>query len=540
MTPLQQAQILRQIEAHIRAGDAPQAIKAARDAAARGIVHYHVFVFSALYEMEENAPAAALSFAQRALKLKPRGHEALQILGMAHAGLGQHEKAIRAYDDCLCAAPGNADAHYHKGLSLEEVGQWEQAQREYERAIEMDPDHGGAAAHLAWVAATQGETRRARDLVQRALKLKPNEPAVLLALAQLELGDRNFDAVLRLMSPLLADRSQHNRSSAESLSADALDGLGRHAEAFDHYQRANRTFKDLHDAVYGSLRLERVPARARRIAAWLEQKGLEAWRNCDAGAYRAPVETHVFLVGFPRSGTTLLEQVLASHDRIEALEERDCLAGAMAEFVLPPDGMARLAAMVGDDLAAWRDAYWMAARSAGARLDRPVFVDKQPFNILNWALIAKLFPHAKMLLALRDPRDCVLSCFRRRFHLSSFMIEMFTLESAADFYSATMDFAEFCRGNLTLDCFASRYEDLVEEFEPRVRAICQFMGVPYEDAMCDFEETARKRLIRTPSAPQVARGLYRGGIGQWRSYAKQMAPVLPVLAPYVARYGYED
>ena len=540
MTPLEQAQILRQIEAHIRAGDAPQAIRAARDAAARGVVHYHVFVFSGLHEMEANAPQNALVFAQRALRLKPRGHEALQVLGMAHAGMGQHDEAIRAYDDCLRAAPGNADVHYHKGLSLEEVVQWAQAQREYERALEIDPQHAGAAAHLAAIAATQGESARARDLVQRALKLKPEEPAVLLALAQLELNDRNFDAVLRIVAPLLADRSQHNRSIAESLSADALDGLGRHDEAFVHYERANRIFKDLHNLVYGSLDLERVPARARRIQQSLARGELARWRDCDCGAYRAPVESHVFLVGFPRSGTTLLEQVLASHACVEALEERDCLAAAMTEFVLPRDGIGTLAALGGDDLERFRDAYWAAARSAGARLDRPVFVDKQPFNILNWPLIAKLFPNAKVLLALRDPRDSVLSCFRRRFRMSPFMFEMFTLETAADFYAATMDFAQFCRDNLTLSTFVSRYEDLVSEFEPRVQAICEFLGVEYDDAMRNFQETARKRLIRTPSAPQVARGLYSSGVGQWRSYERQMAPVLPLLAPYVERFGYGE
>lgn len=541
MTPQQQAQILRQIEALIRAGNAPQAIRVARDAAAQGVVHYHVFVMSGLHEMEANAPANALAFARRALEMKPRGHDALQLLGMALAGLGQHRDAIRAYDESLRARPGNADVHYHKGLSFEEINESGHARREYERALEIDPRHAGAAGHLATIAAMQDVPERARDLIQKALKLKPDEPAVLLALAQLELNEGNFDAVLRIVAPFLSGPSTvspNNRGIAESLSADALDGLGRHAEAFAGYTRANRVFKDFHDSLYGSLDLERVPARARRIHAWLAGADLAPWRDCDAGGARAPVGTHVFLVGFPRSGTTLLEQVLASHGRIEALEERDCLASAMAEFILPPDGIGRLAALGGDDLARFRDAYWAAARAGGASLERPVFVDKLPFNVLNWPLIAKLFPNAKMLLALRDPRDVVLSCFRRRFRMSPFMYEMFALESAAEFYVATMDMAEFCRDNLTLSTFVSRYEDLVGDFEPSVQAICAFLGLEYDDAMRNFVETARRRAIRTPSAPQVARGLYRTGIGQWKAYAAQVAPVLPIIAPFVTRYGY--
>ena len=541
MTPQQQAQILRQIESLIRAGNAPQAIRAARDAATRGVVHYHVFVMSGLYEMEANAPANALGFARRALDMKPRGHEALQVLGMALAGLGQHQEALKAYDDSLRATPGNADVHYHKGLSFEETNELARARREYERAIDIDPQHAGAAAHLAIIAVMQGQMQQGRDLIEKALRLKPDEPAVLLSLAQLELNAGNFDAVLRMVAPFLSGRPQaslNNRGVAESLSGDALDGLGRQAEAFAHYERANQTFKDLHHRLYGSLELERVPARARRIMAWLDGADLTRWRDCDPGRYRAPVETHVFLVGFPRSGTTLLEQVLASHDRIEALEERDCLASAMAEFVLPPDGIERLAALSGDDLSRFRDAYWAAARAGGASLERPVFIDKLPFNLLNWPLIAKLFPEAKMLLALRDPRDVVLSCFRRRFRMSPFMYEMFTLESAAGFYAATMEFAQFCRDNLTLPFFVSRYEDLVNDFKPSVQAICGFLGLEYNDAMRDFAETARGRMIRTPSAPQVARGLYSSGIGQWRAYARNLAPVMPVLAPWIGKFGY--
>jgi len=153
-------------------------------------------------------------------------------------------------------------------------------------------------------------------------------------------------------------------------------------------------------------------------------------------------------------------------------------------------------------------------------------------------MIAKFFPSAKILLALRDPRDVILSCFRRRFRMSPSMYELLALDTAAQYYAATMEICDFARREFTLANFVSRYEDLVGEFEPSVRALCAFLGIEFDEAMRDFAQKARGRMIRTPSSAQVARGLYRSGMEQWRSYAKNLAPAMPVLAPWIGKLGY--
>jgi hypothetical protein len=248
----------------------------------------------------------------------------------------------------------------------------------------------------------------------------------------------------------------------------------------------------------------------------------------------------VFLVGFPRSGTTLLEHVLSSHPGVESLEERDCLALAVADFILPMDGMRRLDACDDDQLSRYRAAYWAEAREGGARLDKPVFLDKLPLNSLNLALIAALFPSARILLALRDPRDVVLSCFRRRFEISANMYEFLTLDDTADFYAAVMELCELARTKLDLEFHVARYEDLVDDLTSQAHRLCEFVGIAYDEAMQGFAESARTRDIRTPSASQVARGVYRTGVGQWRAYCGELQPVLARLSPFVANYRYED
>jgi hypothetical protein len=156
-----------------------------------------------------------------------------------------------------------------------------------------------------------------------------------------------------------------------------------------------------------------------------------------------------------------------------------------------------------------------------------VFIDKMPLASVQLPLIAKLFPNARILFARRDPRDVILSCFRRRFGMNPSMYQLLTLEGAAAYYDAIMRLAELYRELLPLPQHLIRYESLVEDFETTARLTCAFVGLEWDAAMLDFAAKARTRGISTPSAAQVARGLNREGQGVWRRYREQMAPVLP-------------
>jgi len=167
-----------------------------------------------------------------------------------------------------------------------------------------------------------------------------------------------------------------------------------------------------------------------------------------------------------------------------------------------------------------------------------VFIDKQPYHTLKLPLIVKLFPAAKIVFSVRDPRDVVLSCFRRRFLMSAPNFQFLTLEGTAQLYDAVMRLAEIYRAKLPLDLLQMRHEDLVADFDREVGIACDFLGLTWEDSMRDFAARAKTKAITTPSSTQVMQGLSKEGIGHWRRYREQLAPVLPILQPWVARYGY--
>ncbi len=179
-------------------------------------------------------------------------------------------------------------------------------------------------------------------------------------------------------------------------------------------------------------------------------------------------------------------------------------------------------------------------RDTGIDLAGKVFVDKHPLHSLKLPLIARLFPQAKILFAHRDPRDVVLSCFRRRFAMNPAMYQLLQLDSAAAFYDATMRLAELARPLLGLEWQVVRYEDLVEDFEKQLRGVCEAIGLDWVPNLADFASRAQARERATPSTAQLARGLDKSGVGHWRHYRSSLEPVMPVLNPWVERFGYTE
>jgi hypothetical protein len=246
----------------------------------------------------------------------------------------------------------------------------------------------------------------------------------------------------------------------------------------------------------------------------------------------------VFLLGFPRSGTTLLEKVLAGHPEISTLPEVDHLAAAGEHLLADDASLQALATLTGAQAGLLREDYWRNVEaSVAAPLAGRILIDKMPLHTVALPLIARLFPDAKVLFALRDPRDVVLSCFRRRFQINAAMFEFLTLEDAARYYDAVMGLARRYREILPLRFHEVRHEAMVADLEGEARKVLEFIGADWNPAVLDFADRARSRLI-TPSDPQLARGLSGEGVGQWRRYEPCLRPVLGMLEPWVAYYGY--
>ncbi|HEY0767931.1 MAG TPA: sulfotransferase [Steroidobacteraceae bacterium] len=313
-----------------------------------------------------------------------------------------------------------------------------------------------------------------------------------------------------------------------------LDAAARYHEAFDAYSACNESLRHIHRRFAAATSLL---AYTRSLTAALE-KVAPAWTP---GAAPQPVAggaaEHVLLIGFPRSGTTLLEVVLDGHPGVVSLEEHELLTEGVLRFMREPLELGPLARAQESELRALRAAYWERVRAGGVDVAGKIFVDKHPLNTLKLPLIAQLFPRAKILFVCRDPRDVVLSCFRRRFRMNPAMYQMLTLEGAAQFYEAVMDFAEAARPLLGLDWHEVRYECLMADFAGQTRAICEFLGLEWSTSLHAFASRVQARERATPSTAQLARGLDPSGIGHWQHYRAALEPLQPLLQRWVERLG---
>lgn len=529
-------QALSAVSDALRRGDVNYAMNASEDALARGLEDIVFLVFAGQGRLRVGKPERALGILTRAYELAPDNPEVLNTLGVCLNQLGRPREAVPLFEASLRTMPNVPHFHLHLSTALEDMGELRRAQASLEETLRLQPNYIPALARLAGLHARRGEMAKARDYAERTLKFEYIPGAVIaLAMAEFDAGDLNG---ARYRVKALIDNPQAgavNQFIALGILGDILDAEGKPAEAFAAYARARELLRDFVAPRFAGE--ESAIDRVRRLTTYFRTAPADVWHARPGSEPGRPV--HVFLVGFPRSGTTLLEQALASHPDMRTMEEVDCLGDTAGEYFYAADGMQRFAVLGDDELAALRAQYWKRVAASGAKTDRRVFIDKMPLNSVHQGLIARLFPGAKILFALRDPRDVVLSCFRRRLVMSAHMFELSRFDGAAAFYDAVMTLAQVYRDRLGLPTLDVRHEDMVADFDGRMRRVCDFIGVPFDDAMRDFASHARDRDIKTPSAHQVVRGLNSDGAGQWRKYREQFTPVLPVLDPWAERFGYE-
>lgn len=531
--------LLSNMASAILAGDFARAAENADLAFARGIRHPILFKARGLHFDSLGRYTDALANFEEARRLDPRDIVVLDGIAISLARLGDFASALATLDASLAIDSARSATHYLRGWVLESHGDDIKAARAaYLRTLELQPGHIGSMSGLAAIAVREHNWPEARANAEIILAGDPNHVTAHVAMASAEIEDRQFADAERRLRKLLeraANMPLHVRAVVNGLLADALDGQDKVAEAFAAHTAENEDERQLHARLQNSDAIPTVEA----LVEFLEQLDPGDWQtSADTVTGNEDVQQHVFLMGFPRSGTTLLEQILASHPAVTGMEERECMSAAARIFANSREGLARLMHISDEDLADARRTYWSAVRSYGIEPAGRVFVDKVPMHTIKLPLIAKLFPKAKILFALRDPRDVVLSCFRRHLQVSAATYEFLTLPGAARMYDRVMQIGALSREKLPIDCRVQRHEDLVENFDREARAICDFLGVAWADAMMNFEQSARERTIRSLSASQVRRGLNSDGIGQWRRYAEQLEPVLPVLEPWVRTFGY--
>jgi len=519
-------------------GDWQRAYETANRAISRGLRHPVFFMVRAQRMEQAGQLQFALEDYERAVQAAPTDPGVHDAAGLCALKLQKNERAAEAFDNARKLDPAAPGLHFRYGLALARLGESDGAEAAYRNALNIDPEFADALASLASIKARQGKAAEARVFAEQALAADPRQATAAVALVQADMAERRHADAEKRIADLLAAGTlpPEGQAMVSGLLGDALDGQKRYAEAFAAYERENEQLRRIHAARFpANLGAEAL----RNLIGYFENTPSTRWRAPDDGQSPAmPASGHVFLLGFMRTGTTLLEQVLAANPKIVALEEEGLFSEMGDTYMTSAPALDSLADLSGEALKNERRLYWQRVMKLRPDCAGKIVVDKQPLNTLKLPLIAKLFPNAKILFAIRDPRDVVFSCYRRRFKIDAALYSFLSLEDTARFYASTMRLAEIFRDKLALQILDHRYEAMIEDFDGRVRAVCDFIGLEWTDAMRAFDQHEAVVDIRSPSTLQVRRPLYSEAVAQWRRYADQLAPIYPIVAPWVEKFGY--
>ena len=486
-----------------------------------------------LLARQRGALVQSLQWFQKGLAKAPRHLHLLNSAGLVEQQLNNFKQAIENFKKALEIDPTYVYARCNLAGLLRSQRHYEAAKLLYRDVLKLDPDFTDALANLSAILEAEHQLDEARALARRALKTSPHHFVARQTLANIAARENEFGEVIELLLPLVQSvtLAPVDQALATGACAQAYDGIGDYEKAFEYFAAANGALREVY-AQMSQLDSFNSPGSAQRIA--------NAIPKFDFSTRPDSPHSPVFLVGFPRSGTSLLDQVLASHSQITVLEEKNNLSDTHFHFPATEQGLEKLRQASDAELEPLRQKYLQRLQQeVGADNRKPIVIDKLPLNSIGLLHISRLFPASKIIVALRDPRDSVLSCFQQRFDINLAMFQFLALDTAADYYDRVMRIVTGMRDTGALAMHFVKYESVVDDFRESVGAIAGFLGLEWEDSLADYRATAISRTVSTPSAAQVVQPLFTTSVGKWKHYRPWLKSDFEPLEKWVGEWGYE-
>ena len=465
----------------------------------------HTNLAGALRRM--NRKREALAHYERSLELQPNSLGALNNLGDMLVDLGRNEDAIEILERALKKDQEFSATHNNLGNALKQLGHYEEAIVHYEKAVELDPACAQAYNNMGAIYVDLGRKRESKTYFEKAISIAPAYASAhrnLSASKRYEAGDPQVEEMATLLRGVL---SGDDRAQLHYALGKAYEDLSAHGDAFTHYLEGNR----LRKAALGY-----DIAQDRALFAEITSVFAEADEVVGAVGDDTPVP--IFIVGLPRSGTSLTEQILASHSRAHGGGELSLLDTAVRNA----GGLRVAAAPEGAEKIGVHYRRELAKLSDGAGF----VTDKLPLNFRWVGFIRRALPDAKIIHMVRDPRATSWSCFKHYFSTDG-NGHVYDLSDLGEYYNLYKELMAFWSSRYPGTIYDLNYERLTENHEDETRRLLEYIGLEWEDACLDFHQT--ERAVVTASSMQVREKIYQGSSEEWRKYEPFLAPLLDKL-----------
>jgi len=526
------------------------------------------FLQLALHELESGAPAKCLGICDEILAENPgliqalylRGCAALQTsdftqaasdldvvfgnhpehlqaafyLGRALRAVGRFAEALAPLEAALGEAEFTVSARYELATCLSRLRRRPEAIDHYCAILALQPDHAQVAANLSSLLERENRLEEAEYWIKQALQMSPDNETAQMTRATLDRrSGQHSQASERLRGLIPAISDPVNRSIAWNQLGQCLEGQEEWDEAFNAFSESNQVLQEHYKGAHPDPRSPHGLQTLARIQEWLAEEPMSNW-NVPAAHNAGGI---AFFVGFPRSGTTLLDRMLSVHPEIEVLEEKSLFSG-LHQHWSEPGTLESLADVSDEQISDARDIYQQAMSRHRQQPQRSLVIDKLPLNLAYLFLIYRLFPDAPVIILQRHPLDVCISSYFQAFELQASMAYFLDLKETVQYYDAVMQVAALSRDQVGNPTHELQYEHLVAEPKAQLQKLTSFLGLEWHEPVLEFWKD--DAASDTPSYQQVSQPLYGRSIGRWQHYSEQLEPHLPILQPWVERLGYSE
>jgi tetratricopeptide (TPR) repeat protein len=464
----------------------------------------------------------------------PEHLHAAYYLGRSLRATGRLEDALAPLQAALGEDELTVNAHYEIATCLAQLRRRPEAIDHYQAILTLKPDNAQVAANLAALLERENRLDEAERWAVKALQLNPANETAQMTRATLDRRNGKYAQAAQELRSLIPETSNPiNCSIVWNQLGQCLEGQQEWDEAFNAFSESNRILQMYHKGARPDPQGPHSLQTLARIQEWLEENPVAGWKEPaarDTGGI-------AFLVGFPRSGTTLLDRMLSAHSDIEVLEEKSLFSFLHQDWS-EPGTLEALADIKDAQIADAREIYRREMSRHRRQPERSLVIDKLPLNLAYLFLIYRLFPEAPVIFLQRHPMDVCISCYFQAFELEASMAYFLDIQQTAQYYDAVMQVAALSLEQVGNPLFKLRYEDLVAGPQEQLTELLKFLELERQDSMLEYRPQGGSETSNTPSYQQVSQPLHSRSIGKWRHYSKQLEPGLSILQPWVERFGY--
>tara|TARA_B100000579_G_scaffold54944_1_gene38757 strand:- start:1592 stop:3307 length:1716 start_codon:yes stop_codon:yes gene_type:complete len=477
----------------------------------------------------------SINLFQKATELNPNHDVAICNLGLAYTNLKDPKKAINCYLEAIKINPKNILAHYNLGNLYKRLNDIDNAEKFLNKSIEISNNYLPAYNNLFELYEKSNQNKKLNEILTRAKSIFGDNSIINLFEGLYLYKSKKYEEAIISLEGADFDKVDimHNQSKIETL-AKSYDQIKNYKKAYEYFKELNKIALNTNvNNANKKLFLDLVEKRIN----FFNKDNTKNWNEINEEDKNADP---VFLIGFPRSGTTLLDTILRSHPSVEVLEEIP-LINYFIENLESKFGsdLNELGKIDINLIKQMQNFYFEKRDNHFDSRKKRICIDKMPLNIIHVGEIYRFFPNAKFILAIRNPKDSVLSCFMQNFTINHAMANFLNLEDSAFLYDKVMKL-----WSNYIECFpikfhTIRYEDLISNFDVSIKNLLTFLKIDWSENMREYYKTAEKRgLINTPSYNQVNQPLYSRSIERWKNYKDKFENINAYLDPWVKYFKY--